>query len=81
MMYYGHGMGAGWILIVLAVVVPALILAVVLPLARTRLAPDGPVAPRPLPEAERVLADRFARGEIDTDEYEQRLHTLRGARP
>jgi uncharacterized membrane protein len=37
--------------------------------------------PRPLPDAERVLADRFARGEIDTGEYEQRLHTLRGARP
>jgi hypothetical protein len=27
-----------------------------------------------------VLADRFARGEIDADEYHQRLDTLRQAR-
>jgi len=81
MMYYGHGMGAGWTLIVLAVVVPALILAIVLPLIQNRPASHGPVAARPLPDAERVLADRFARGEIDAEEYEQRLHTLRAARP
>jgi putative membrane protein len=36
--------------------------------------------PSPLPEAERVLADRFARGDIDAEEYEQRLHILRGSR-
>ncbi|SHN87764.1 putative membrane protein [Geodermatophilus obscurus] len=28
--------------------------------------------------AERLLADRFARGEIDEDEYRRRLATLRG---
>ena len=30
-----------------------------------------------VPSAEDVLADRFARGEIDEDEYWQRVHTLR----
>ena len=30
--------------------------------------------------SERTLADRFAHGEIDTEEYEQRLRTLRAAR-
>jgi putative membrane protein len=27
---------------------------------------------------ERILADRFARGEIDEDEYQRRRHALRG---
>jgi putative membrane protein len=31
------------------------------------------------PTAEQVLAERFARGEIDADEYRQRLNTLRQA--
>ena len=29
------------------------------------------------PDAESILADRFARGEIDDDEYRQRLDVLR----
>lgn len=38
--------------------------------------------PKPAPrcgvgDAERVLAERFARGEIDDDEYHRRLDTLR----
>jgi putative membrane protein len=36
--------------------------------------------PPPLPPtAEQVLAERFARGEIDADEYRQHLDTLRQA--
>jgi putative membrane protein len=30
-------------------------------------------------DPERVLAERFAAGDIDADEYRQRLETLRGA--
>ncbi len=30
-----------------------------------------------VPTPERILADRFARGEIDEDEYHQRLDALR----
>ncbi|WP_033823916.1 SHOCT domain-containing protein [Kitasatospora sp. MBT63] len=37
--------------------------------------PDTQAAPPPSPE--RLLAERFARGEIDTDEYRHRLDTLR----
>ncbi len=33
------------------------------------------------PTAEQVLAERFARGEVDEQEYRQRLDALRGARP
>jgi putative membrane protein len=39
--------------------------------------PAGPPPPRP----ERLLAERFARGEIDEDEYHQRLTSLRAAGP
>ena len=39
--------------------------------------PAGP----PAPEPERLLAERFARGEIDEDEYHQRLTSLRAASP
>ncbi len=39
--------------------------------------PAGPTAPGP----ERLLAERFARGEIDEDEYHQRLISLRAASP
>jgi putative membrane protein len=41
-----------------------------------------PLPPSAPPTAEQALADRFARGEIDADEYHQRLDTLRqAARP
>jgi putative membrane protein len=80
MMFYGHGAGMGWSMIVFAVALPALIIAAVLILVQFRRAPQTPPAPDPIPEAERTLADRFARGEIGTEEYEERLRTLRAAR-
>ncbi len=45
-------------------------------------APQSPPPPAQTPE--RLLAERFARGEIDEDEYQRRLAALRGtgqARP
>lgn len=72
MMYHGYGMGAGWTLIVLAVVLPTLLLVTGLVLAGFHRA-SGSAAP----DAERLLADRLARGEIDAEDYEQRLRTLR----
>jgi len=41
-----------------------------------RSSPERPASPT----AEQLLADRFARGEIDADEYRQRLDTLRQSR-
>lgn len=38
---------------------------------------DRQAAPPGRPTAEEVLADRFARGEIDEQEYRQRLKALR----
>jgi putative membrane protein len=37
------------------------------------------IAPTRTPE--QILDERFARGELDEDEYRQRLDTLRSARP
>ncbi|MEU8660385.1 SHOCT domain-containing protein [Actinoplanes philippinensis] len=58
----------GWLslLLVVLLVAPAL----------TALFAFRPWAGR---SAERILADRFAHGEIDADEYRQRLATLRSA--
>jgi len=48
---------------------------------RGGLAPDGrpPTQPGERSAAEAVLAQRYARGEIDTAEYEERLRHLREA--
>jgi putative membrane protein len=40
-----------------------------------------PAEPRLPQSPERLLAERFARGEINEDEYHQRLTTLRAAGP
>jgi len=41
--------------------------------------PTGPARTAGQDTAERLLADRFARGEIDEEEYRRRLSTLRSA--
>lgn len=43
-----------------------------------RPVPPPPPPPRPAPEE--ILAERLARGEIDTDEYRRRLDALRHGR-
>ena len=42
-------------------------------------APPPPGYPPGAATAEHILAERFARGEIDDDEFRRRLATLRGA--
>lgn len=77
----GHvGMGTwDWIamlaglLLVLAVVVTAAVLLVRMSRPASR-PPAGPAAGRPT--AEQVLAERFARGDIDEREYRDRLAAL-----
>ncbi|GHD97202.1 SHOCT domain-containing protein [Streptomyces naganishii] len=82
MMYYPHGMnGWGWFAMSLGTVLFwALLIAAGVLLFRAldrgpgrtpRTAAPG----RPAPE--QLLAERFARGEIDEDEYRRRLEVLR----
>ena len=44
----------------------------------TRSSQSGAAVGAPRRTAEEVLAERFARGEIDDEEYHRRLDTLRG---
>ena len=79
-MYYRHdGSGAAWwwMLPVMFVFVVAVV-AVVWALVNANRAPV-PHGPASLPPEE-VLAHRFARGEIDTAEYHERLEALRKPR-
>jgi len=80
---WGHGWGwGGWLLmsVVMVLFVVALITAIVVAI-RYLGASDGasmelpPGSARPGPE--NVLAERFARGEIDENEYRRRLSLLR----
>jgi putative membrane protein len=79
--WYGHGMSAwGWVAtaVCLILVLGLLTMGGALLVRLGRRASDGSSAQRPsLPE--QLLAERFARGEIDTEEYQQRRATLRGA--
>ena len=45
--------------------------------AYPRVAAVSPVPESPMDEAERILAGRYAKGEIDSDEYARMLTILR----
>ncbi len=85
MNWYGGQMGAwGYVLGIISMVLfwGVLIVAIVAAiryLGRTRQEgppPPSPGAPTAPPTPEQVLAERFARGEIDEDEYRRRLDAL-----
>lgn len=86
MYWYGNGIG-GWgyalMAIGMALFWGAVIFGIVALVRYGRR--DGPQrrepAEPPAPGPERLLAERFARGEIDEDEYLQRLTSLRAAGP
>ncbi|MFB7169950.1 SHOCT domain-containing protein [Streptomyces sp. NPDC056254] len=89
MYWYGHGMdGWGWFAMSLtALIVWALIVAAALLVARAyrRENIDGhPVSVSdtgPDKGVEALLAERYARGEIDDEEYKRRLEVLRSHAP
>lgn len=80
MFWYDHDLSAwGWIGMILTMIAFwGLVVAAVVWLLRGRGTDDSqPVGPRE-PAPEQVLAERFARGEIDEVEYRDRLAALRG---
>jgi putative membrane protein len=81
--WFDHGMdGWGWFAMSVGMMLFwALVVAAVVMLVRSSgRSPGGPRRPaRPSPE--QLLAERFARGEIDEEEYQQRLAALRGSGP
>ncbi|MFI5719512.1 SHOCT domain-containing protein [Nocardia sp. NPDC051750] len=85
MYWYGHGMN-GWavvLMVVVMVLLTGLITVAVVAIIRTVTISPRFWATSSLPgtNAEHLLADRFARGEIDDEEYRRRLHTLRTGPP
>ena len=78
MYWYGPGMtGWGYALMTISMVVFwALVIFGVVALVRFFARADQPPTTRSTPE--QLLADRFARGDIDEHEYHQRLDVLRG---
>src|SRR5690242_15084765 len=74
----GNGMsGWGYALMGLSTVLfwGLLVVGIVALVRYSGLAQRG--SPHASPTPEQILADRFARGEIDTDEYHRRIETLR----
>ncbi|GAA2485381.1 hypothetical protein GCM10010406_21970 [Streptomyces thermolineatus] len=86
MYWYDHGMsGWGYALMAVSMIVLG-VLAIAVVVVLIRAAGRGgaqqpfqyPASPPPgPPPAEQVLAERYARGEIDEEEYRRRLDTLR----
>ncbi|MFE7352283.1 SHOCT domain-containing protein [Streptomyces sp. NPDC057543] len=90
--WHDHGMGGwGWFAMTVGMVLFWVLLIIVVVLlfrafGRSRPVGGGPPGAPGWPgpgssSAERILAERYARGEIDDDEYRRRLATLRGSPP
>lgn len=91
MFWYGHGMGGwGYGLMTLSFIVfwGLVIVAIVLLVrhfgrpgeqAGSFRPPESPAATKST--AEQLLSERYARGEIDDEEYQRRLNTLREVSP
>ena len=85
MMYWGHGM-SGWGYVAMAastLVSWVLLVAVIVLVVRyftgaQRSSNTPPVSPSHAVDPQQLLAERFALGEIDEQEYMTRLATLRG---
>jgi len=78
---WGWMSGWGWTLMVLAMVgFWALIIAGIVLVARALSRPrdDGSAGPGKAQDALEILRERFARGEIDEEEYRRRRATLAG---
>lgn len=82
MMYWGNGMG-GWGMALMGIsglLFWGLIIAgIVLMVRTTGHGTQTATAATQAPTPQQVLADRFARGEIDGEEYALRLQVLSGA--
>jgi len=81
MMRYGYGMGAGmWVVWILVLALIALVVYLVVRASDGGRTASGDAPQRPIVRASAVdiLNARYARGEISSDEYEERLNHLAG---
>ncbi|MEU2205527.1 SHOCT domain-containing protein [Microbacterium oleivorans] len=86
-MGFGMGWGWGWLWAVLILIGIGLLVYVAVRLStRSTTSPaasapptTGEASPGPaVSSAQRILEERYARGEIDTDEFNERSRVLRG---
>ncbi len=79
-MRWHDGWGAGaWVAMAFVMVVFwAIVVAAIIALVRTDRGHGAGPSARPPDDATRILDERFARGEIDADEYTRRRDLLRG---
>lgn len=79
-----NGGGSGWwlfmVLMMVLFVVGAIWLIVTL-VRHNPSPPHQPGVPTARPGPDDILHERFARGEMDVDEYHQRIDALRAKRP
>lgn len=69
-MMWGPGFGWIWMLLILAIIIGLVVWAVTSLRSRDARGHSSP------PPAHRILDERFARGEIDEEEYRRRLDEL-----
>ncbi|MCY7400719.1 MAG: hypothetical protein LH477_07160 [Nocardioides sp.] len=81
--WYGDGMGwAGWLMMVTVMIAFwGLVVFAGIALFRGTSRDSGRVDRAAQPDPRHVLDERFARGEIDADEYHARQAVLRDSRP
>lgn len=84
MMWNGYGMGMGWGWLFMVLLLIGIVLLAIVLVRSTGSSPDprGRGSQHPGPEtgthrAEQILAELFARGEIDGAEYDDRIRRLR----
>jgi len=81
----GNGWGMGWMWLIWPLIVLGIVLLIVLLVRGTTTRPPGPggeTAPRRgeggRSGAQEILDERYARGELTDEEYQERLRHLRG---
>ncbi|GAA1464602.1 SHOCT domain-containing protein [Microbacterium thalassium] len=85
-MGFGMGWGWGWVWAILVLVGIGLLVYVAIRLSLRPKEPreptppvgTGPAAGATTGSAQQILEERYARGEIDTDEFTERMRVLRG---
>ena len=82
MFWYDHDVsGWGWVGMTIGMVIFwGLVITAIVLLVRGVIGDEQPTAAPAPADAEQLLAERFARGEIDEQEYRSRLAALREAR-
>ncbi|WP_062202671.1 SHOCT domain-containing protein [Demequina salsinemoris] len=82
MMGYGYGSGLEWLVWLFVIVAVGAAVYIAVRLAqrdKDAKKDDAAVAPAAPTSARQILEDRLARGEIDPDEFRERVNALEGA--